>query len=424
MNRIYTSCVALIVVCGVLAFNITRSGPRVTSLETSGVLSNTTVTINFNNALNMTITPDISITPRVDFVATVLSSSVNVDIMEALSYDTEYNITINGVTDTRGKSTATNASFRTQQLAAVYIQKNADADRVYRTLIGTDISDQLLYSAPSINDIAVVKQRQLFVIRGSNEQTALYEAARNRRIPLPMGQPRTLASNPDSSIVYVTTTQDSSGMSRLYAYNAQDNTFTEIMLNDQPVQTSSTVHVAADGQSILYTDAAENTVYIDDPFDSRPPRSLGSYAGITRYLPSNNGILLQKLNGGYAYLSSQDGKLTDSALTLKEGLPLQLENGDSAVVQFNFDGTTRTQQAVLKTGEQRRIISESIRNSDRITNLYVSPNDEFFAIEKTPLPARYITNQSYSYPDNVRLEIVDQSGTPVTQITTPRLIWL
>jgi len=381
-----------------------NQGPKLSSaqVDTDGVVSQSGQQLRlFANQAVATVTADqVSIVPDAPVAVTSSGDAIAVQFDQPLRYNTDYTVTVTGVTSQYVDTPATlDYSFRTGSPDLYYLDRGTDSDQIIRTSI-SETERTVVYSAPQIQDFAVfdaavavvttddsgLNALSLVNAQGNVESVALPGAG---TLDLMRGNAATgvlgftfTGAEPTPEREYFDTlfTIDLNSTRLLTPVTGLDGAALEV-LEWSFVPGSTRLIAQNTDQSLLSVDTAEprdvlplgqyvefdsvstdgSTVVVADPFG---PLALDVADGTTRRLDPS------PLDG--------DIPFGGTAQVLPDGRWLQQ-------VAF-FDETSGRFQSlvVVDDGDTSRAIFRTLNDAGSIERFQVSPNNQYVAIETVP----------------------------------------
>jgi len=395
---------SLVVLVAVFAALGANQGPKLSSaqVDTDGVVSQSGQQLRlFANQAVATVTADqVSIVPDAPVTVTSSGDAIAVQFDQPLRYNTDYTVTVAGVTSQYVDTPATlDYSFRTGSPDIYYLDRGADSDQIIRTGI-SETDRTVVYSAPQIQDFAVfdaavavvttddtgLNALSLVNAQGNVESVALPGAG---TLDLMRGNAATgvlgftfTGAEPTPEREYFDTlfTVDLNSTRLLTPVTGLDGAALEV-LEWSFVPESTRLIAQNTDQSLLSVDTAEprdvlplgqyvefdsvstdgTTVVVADPFG---PLALDIADGTTRRLDP----------------SPLDGDLPfgGTAQVLPDGRWLQQ-------VAFFDESSGRFQSlVVVDDGDTSRAVFRTLNDAGSIERFQVSPNNQYVAIETVP----------------------------------------
>jgi hypothetical protein len=399
----------LVVVCGGLAVLTLGQGPRLAraDIDTDSVvqLAQQRLLMHSNEALAEVDADQVSISPSVPLRVATDGSTLSVTFEQRLLYDTDYVVSVEGVTSPFQDADSTfEFAFTTGSPPLFYLQPGgADAtgradDAIVRTTVGGAAKD-VVYSAPHIQDFAVVGSSLAVSTATDDGMSQLVLVVPGQisveTLPLPArGTITQLGSSVKQAMLgfRFTSADPAAGYSDtllLFDLLAEHTSFTlpgtvigEALRVDQWrfIPDSTLVETTADGVLSIYDSALQQGAVIGD-FDS-----LGEVAPAgTQSVVGSQGQahVLDLLSGEVSPLAVA---LPDGATGL--GLPILGPNGSSSVsiaALVGQDGQP-TQGVVRDDDGAATVVFDTGSTDARILSVTQSPNAQYLAIAVAPRP--------------------------------------
>lgn len=440
----------LIVACLALVAVNLISGPRLTSVEvdTAAVVSaaNQRLVLTTNRQLAEVSPDQVSISPSTDFQVVTSDNSVVVSFSRPLAYNTQYEVSVSGVTGLAvNRQAALSAEFSTSEPSLYYLNRAAapvgneerGVDRILRTTVGSP-ETTVAFASANIQqfvqmggELAVVSARS---DPASSDPASSYQASPGQRsvdaanalyrvgadgtaevLNLPgEGLVHDLQAAPGQSLLgfRFTSTADAPGPryeNVLFVLDLRTNVSTPVSdLNGGPL--SVTTWGFMSGRADIVAQRYDSTLLLINPVDQAggaplenepkfdPPVPLGQFSNLTAFAPDGVRIAVSDRDGQYVLDLSQG---TEAAIVPQsvEGTTqytaelrfLAGGNGDTETDRYvqrvaEFDPTTgavRQHLSLVEGGEARTVYSPA-SVLETIVGFQISPNDQYLAVQVVP----------------------------------------
>lgn len=412
-----------------LSIILTLNGPRLISAERQGSLASTTFIGKFNTNLSKT-EPLIVIEPAIEHSATIQGNILTIEVKEPLLSNTSYKIEAT-VADLRNKQTTVTMVFETPGQEIAYLRRMYDGepDEIYKKTIGSD-KENLIYSDFMINDFAMNERNEIAVITEKKSEDVkknvllIVDNKNPTSLQLPKGEPLSVTSTHASTLFAIRSQDPKTFENYLFIYDSKTKIFQEITDSKGMPIHASNIMFAPDGKTIIYQDARDNALYIDELFDDRGIFSFGVVNRLMRYMPDDSGIFVEKIFSEYEYISSNGERTRAKPQTgIIEKLPLMTNKGD-VILRTDYGGDGTTQSLIIIKNDQTEVKNTTSYAEKVIDSLSISPNDEFISNYEATQPVIYDTYSNHATPKNNHIIIRDLSGLPIEVIAGSHLQWL
>ncbi len=406
-----------------LGIHAQNSGPQISSVSYDNTAFPSAVTLTMNTRIDEESQPVITIEPHIPFELNINSRVVSVRFDETLNSDTEYTISIENMRDTRDKISEAEHSFHTATNSYVYLERNENRnDAIYEKIVSGE--KKLLYESETIYDF-VHGKKTLLVAEKVNDDIRLIEASKGRKILTePVGTLRSLYGSLFGDLYVISYVQEDSRSTETYVYDATNNTFELLQEDGNPIEILEAT-VAEDGQTLLYRDKSDFTLYVDNIYDTKPALPLGVISKIVRYFPDNSGVAVERPErnpGLINVIETFSGNVTDVDLGLTTSLSTLSKDLTAYAVRVDFTGTD-LETDVVKIVDQQASDLYSPDPNMRIHDINISVNDEFISLELSPKPVIYDNYSLNSQPQNSTIKILHSNGELIEEVFGSSAQW-
>ena len=361
----------------------------------------------------VTVTPRVPVEPTSDGAALILRFA------DSLSYATTYEIVAKVQSATTGASSTLRYSFRTPDGAFYILHRapsNADTDapdQIVHHFIGATEQQRVARRQPHIEQYAVADP-VIGVVTSDGDGAGTLTVG-----PLDGSKPsQTLADNSDISqlkssgpsglIGFVLTPlsgPDRGGDGQLHLYNPVTGKLIKVSGFDgksfQPLDWAF-----VPGTTSIVAQTADNSFYLIDPLNGRPPLPLGGHSRMYGFVSGSTTLIVDD-NGDYKAIDLATGNTSTLAIDLPDSAGLQqlLPLGGAR----GYVGWVATQDGaglvgVINNGHTRQIYAEDPDLTGGIQSICLSPNGQYLAVAK--LPRDIATNPESSGFAN-KTELID-----------------
>ncbi|WP_202800889.1 hypothetical protein [Salinibacterium sp. PAMC 21357] len=408
----------LLLLCGVFLALGYLQGPKLSSaqLDTDAVVSSSDQTLRL--FANQTIAPvdSTSVTVEPAAAATVSSDGdlVSVQFAEALDYDTEYTVSVEGVVSPSGGPTSTlSYSFTTGQPQLYYLDRGESADEIVQTEIDSQ-ERTVLFSGEDIQEFVPVGD-VLAVTTAAADRTGTLvlvnpDTGVSERVLLPeVGEVAALDATRTGSLLGFTISSPDPGPIPTIShtlYTMDVNRGRDVVavadLDGDPMRVVGWQFVP--GSTTIVALTTESTlVRVDMTTGLVVP--LGGYFEFDRVSADGSTVVVVDPRGSAAVTLSDGDELrlhpseidgeqpflgqtdADAAGNLVAKMVLVAENGGSFSSVLAFDD-----------GELSRILYRTVGDKGAILDFRVSPNNQFVAVEVQPNVANYDSDEYVMNP--------------------------
>jgi len=398
-----TLIVVLVVACAGLAALTLGQGPRLAraDIDTDSVvqLAQQRLLMHSNEALAEVDAEQVSVSPNVPLAVATDGSTLSITFDQRLQYDTDYVVSVSGVTSPFQQATSTfDYAFTTGSPPIYYLQQGAsDAsgradDAIVRSTV-TGAARDVVYSAPSIQDFVVVGSSLAVATTGDDGMSQLVLVVPGQTavetLPLPgRGTITQLGSSVKQAMLGLRFTSEdpAAGYSNtllLFDLLAKHTSFTlpgtvigEPLAVDQWrfIPDSTLVETVAGGQLSIYDSALQQGAVIGDYDGLGEVAPAGTHSVIGS---PGSARVLDLLSG---QVSPLDTALPDGATAL--GLPVLGADGSSTVTVADLgDEQGGSRQGVVRSDASGATVVFDTGSQDaRIVSITQSPNAQYLAI--------------------------------------------
>ena len=395
--------VVLVVACSGLAALTLGQGPRMAraDIDTDSVvqLAQQRLLMHSNEALAEVDAEQVSVSPSVPLAVATDGSTLSITFDQRLMYDTDYVVSVSGVTSPFQNATSTfDYAFTTGSPPVYYLQPGApDAsgradDAIVRTTVAGTARD-VVYSAPGIQDFAVVGSSLAVSATADDGTSQLVLIVPGQKaaetLPLPgRGTITQLGSSVKQAMLGLRFTSEdpAAGYSNtllLFDLLAKHTSFTlpgtvigQPLAVDQWrfIPDSTLVETVADGVLSIYDSALQQGAVI------------GDYDGLGEVAPAGTQSVIGSAGSAQALdlLSGQvsplEVALPDGATAL--GLPVLGADGSSTVTVAALDdaGGGSRQVVVRSDASGAAVVFDTGSQDAQIVSVTQSPNAQYLAI--------------------------------------------
>lgn len=375
----------------------------------------------------------VSVEPAAEVAVTVQNELISVQFVDRLQWGTEYTVRVEGVTAPgRSVSGTMEHRFTTPDGSLLYLDRGEEVDEVLRAGIEGAGPGEVLYSAPGIQRFALV-ENALLVARdapdgGSGEGASVIEivnldSGRTEEVRLPSAvRVESMTASPAGTTAALVLT--SAGVAAGEG-EYQQSLVTLDLGGAREVQPVADL----DGEVLRVREAwfpgsgtgmlvhtLDGVLVQVDPEAGTPPLPLGDYREV--YGPSSDG----------ASLSAADdfgGVLLDLATGEEERVNPSLFEGDvvfagetlvtaqglrvQKVAVAGLDGSFTTLLVADDGSGASRLLARTIDDRGSLGDVALAPNDQYVAIEVTPVLDEAVSDERIvdPQPTSVTIAIID-----------------
>lgn len=379
----------LCVLCVVLAIALTTQGPRLSRTMLNETAGNQRYVLSFTTPIQ----PEsllVSINPEIEHETAVEGRTVYIRFLKPLSYDTDYNISLN-VTDTSGANSRVTSSFSTTNPTLFYIKRNAtEPDELRRTTIQAG-SDTVIFSHDNILAHTVSSRSHMVAVSENDSIKLIHISRRQKEVTLPEGYQLRSMDGSSRHDRFIFTLQDQSLATSGWEYDPRKQQWNGLVSGVGGSLLGSIVKYAPDGQSLYYFDQNSNLV-LNDPTDERDPTILGVYDSVARFLPNQKAILASRTNS--FMVIPQNGSSEEAPERVQVSFQPQLLQSltDYVYITQRLDASSGALTQYLirlnENGSSEVLASEATANL-LILSLDLSPNDQYIVTEEAWQPVVY-----------------------------------
>lgn len=382
---IFSVGILFVLVC-VLAILHTVSGPRLVGTKIQGYPADKTLQLSFNSSIDSSDIA-VSVEPQTMTTHTVQGKTAFIHFIEPLLSNTQYEVYISGVTDSRGKSSNARVSFITEPQSVAYLKRGETQDIIMKKIINEPASE--LVSRPFIEDFVVGKDdRVLSISRTNTEMSSLFATFTHNNkeelLLMPFGVPVGVYGASSSADFYIKTRDMQSFKSKLFLYESEKNKITELSdSTDNPIDNAGLL-IAADGRTIAYQNASDNAAVIFLPLSDRSSIALGRTVRLLRFMPNNSAVFFESDPGTYGYTDNAGTfSVVDVDPTINEVLLLQdLKRYIGIKNTYRINRPPEKEIVVSREGQ----LSTLYRSDNELlllNSLSINAQDEYISFEKS-----------------------------------------
>lgn len=379
-------------------------GPKLASaqLDTAAVISqgNQQLRLFANQTVAQVADDQVTITPAASFSVSTSDDVIAVQFDERLRYDTEYTVTVSGVTSTfLPQSSTIDYSFTTDSPELFFLDRGSPDDQIVSTgLTGSD--REVVYSGtriqdfrPLLNSVAVVSLND---DRTSSLQLASLRDGVSENVLLPdaasIGE---LDSSTSGTVIGFTLTSADAGIGQVNSNNLYTidldagRTVTAVLgIDGQPLRVLGWQFIP--GSSSLLALSNDRSLLMIDP-DTGTITLLGQFSEFG--MISTDGTTVTMVDPmGLVALTIADGRLQRLAASPVQGedaflgATSVLAGGDriEKVVVSDDSGTRFASLLVYDDGTESRILYQTPDGRGSISDFTLSPNGQYVAMETVP----------------------------------------
>ena len=354
---------------------------------------------------------DVTITPAVPFTVTTSGDLIAVQFESRLHYDTEYTVSVGGVTSASGGTAATlEYTFSTGSQPILVLARGIDDAQDEIVSVPISGGDRtVLYSAPDIQSFVSLGQSVVVVtaMDDGTSEIALVSLVDGTAERLTLPEPGTIGDLerlPATSIVGFTFTSVGTETARAF----DDTLFTIDLESSRALEPV----VGLDGAPLavlawrpmpqgatLIAQLRDQSVFLTTPGDAAATLPLGSYTSLGRI--SSDGTRMSVSDPFGAVIVTLDD-LSEERVAPS---PVDGEVAYSGELRVLNDGTRVQQVAILDIetgrfstmlvhddGGASRVLLRTIDDEGSIEGFTVSPNDQYVAVEVLPRVAEAVSD--------------------------------
>ena len=429
-----TTVVVLSLLCaGFVALDIV-TGPKLerVQVDTAQVVRQGDQQVRFfsSEQLGDASSARLSIVPDVDASVSVSGQVLAVQFARPLDYDTEYTVTVEGITNTADEQEATfTTSFQTDDPPIYLLDRDPGGDTIQRTTVGST-ERTVVFTATGIEDFVLVGSVLAVTTVTDDGSSALQlvslDDGKTEQLPLPVaGVVSQLAATPFGSTIgfALTSTDDPYAPevnSVLYTLDLSgDRSFAMVpSLTGEPLEVQGWAFVP--GATTLVAQDLDSDVALFDLADPASVTPLGHFSDFDGLSTDGSAALVTNQLGpvrlDLADLSQV--AITPSVVDAFGGDVTLLRDGKRTQVIAVTEGTTGVFESyiVRDDGTTAEKIYETVDQKGRIIGSTPSPNDQYLAIEVEPNAADSVTD---GYPVNPRSTTIT---TVIVEIATGAVV--
>lgn len=405
-RRSLTATITLlaIVVAGLAAVNYLQ-GPRLSSalVDAAGVVKQggQQLRLFLNEPVARVRAAQVSVVPAAPFTVSTSGGLVAVQFTRALNYDTDYRVSIAGVTSLyQDRPASVSYRFHTASPAIYYLNRGQGTDEVVKTGVrSTDRS--VVFSAPRIQSFAVFDALVAVVTAdpaGVSSLTLVSSNGLAEHVALPGdGTVDNLGASPDTGYFGFTfTSNDGRYDSTLFGVDLGATRLLKPVpgVAGKPMQVLDWSFLPHSSQAVVLT-ADDSLLHLDF---ARPATvsPLGSFSSLGHVSSDGSTVTVGTASGMGVPEQSVVTIATGAAHVVTPlpldgvkpfGADLQLLAGGARVQVVSVYSSARNgyvDRLVLDTGGRSKELYRTVKDAGRIDAMSVSPNDQYAAIEVTP----------------------------------------
>jgi len=379
----------------------------------------------------------VTIEPAAAFTVSVSAEVVAVQFTGPLEYNTDYRVTIDGVTNTFDDQASTlDYGFRTGAPRLYYLDRGATDQVVSTSLAGTGRT--VVFESPGIQDFVRVGELLVVVLTGEND--AGDPVSSLRLVSLTDGGVETLYLPGDATVDELHATDAASilGFTLTTAGDPLDGEYDHTLftvdlaagrsvlplagLDGSPLEATRWLFVPGTTTVVAQT-PDDSVVMLDASVADAAVTPLGQFETLAGVSPDGSVLTVTDRYGPIALDLATTGQTRLPPSHFEGAAPyggdaLALPDGSRLQHIAVFDDETGRFAAylVLDDGESSRVLYRTVDDEGEIGHFSLSPNGQFVAIEVVPdVSAR----QSDGYPVNARATTVT---TVIVNVATGALV--
>lgn len=428
---------ALVVLSGIFLALGYLQGPKLSSAQVDGdaVVESSDQTLRlFANQTIAEIDPDaVTVEPAVDATASSEGDLISVQFSQALDYNTEYTVSVEGVTAASGGPESTvSYSFTTGEPELYYLDRGKPNDEVIRT--GLTAHDRtVVFAGAGIQEFVPVGDIVAFTTATADRTGTLMlanpDTGVSERVLLPeVGEVADLDATRSGSLLGFTISSQDPGpiptiSHTLYTVDLDRGRDVVAVadLDGEPMRVTGWQFVP--GTTAIVAVTTESTlVRVDTVTGLIVP--LGGYFDFDRVSADGSTAIVSDTTGSAAVTLSDgtDVRLHPSRIDGEQPFIGQTDAnaaGDlvAKMVLVGEAGASFSSVLAFDNGEESRILYQTVGDKGAILDFEVSPNNQFVAVEVQPNvstrdPDQYVMN---SRPQSVTTYLVEIATGAVTR---------
>jgi hypothetical protein len=414
------------------------TGPKLSrvQVDTAQVVQQSNQQLRFfsTEQLGAVSSAQLVIEPSVDTSLSVSGQVLAVQFARPLDYDTDYTVSVSGVTNTSDDQAATfTSSFHTADPPLYLLHRSSEGDSILRASIGSS-GRETVFTAEGIEDYVQVGGA-LAVTRANGDGTSslslvALDDGTVEQLPLPIpGVVSQLSATPTGSMIGFALTSanddyDPEHNNVLYTLDlAGGRTFASVpALDGKSLEVQGWAFVP--GTTKLVAQDLDSDVAQFDLNDPSAIVPLGHYADFAGLSTDGTEMAVRDQLGPVRVSLSRaaDDDITpsivDGAIPRGGDVALLSDGYRAQVVEVYDDAAHKfAAYVVLDDGVTARKIYQTVRQEGRIVAMTPSPNDQYLAIEVEPNVANSVTDGYAQNPRSTTITtvIVDMSSGAVVR---------
>lgn len=403
-KRFLFAVIGLLIILSTLIALSYLQGPRVRNavLVDDPNMGYQTLQLEFNQPVKPIEPHAIQITPQADFTATTNNATVTIQFRQRLLSNAQYHVAIAQITGASiQQTTAASYRFDTPPAQLYYLKHHSLAetktefyaaqatDAIMQMNLATK-HEKILYQATRIIEYAVVGSRIVVHTMSDATTSELHQVDRETGTvsPLPLpgkGTVSRLRAMDDGTVGYLFAKADSKEKTtNLIVHDiAAQRHHTIRGLNAQPLPVYDW-HPVSRGAAVVVRTRGDDVLLID-PTGKHAMQPLGQAATLGDVSYDGKNIIMMKVGEGYFALNLENSK--KSPITHQQGNDvISLAAFLHTRSGYSMEITSVNQQHILQrqtvlTHPTRQVIHQTTPPA-YTTNITVSPNDQYTAIEQ------------------------------------------
>ena len=444
-RRRFVAVVAvLVLVCGVFGVLTHLQGPKLTDVQVdaSAVVERSGQQLRlFSNQAIAHVDPDqVVVTPAAAFTVQTSGDVVSVQFTDRLRYDTDYHVSVSGVSSIYQRQSSTlEARFSTEPAVAWRIVHGADGadDSLERAALKGGADRTTIWSAPRIQAFEVFDSAVAVVTDDGTQSTlslVSLDGVAVETLPLPDGQGLVTQLGADRATTTLAFSWQPTGspQSTLYTLPLQGQRAVAPVLSiaGQPLSVLDWAFVP--GLDSVVAQATDEQVTLVDLSGAAPPRPLGTFVSLQGVSLDGRGIVAATALQAFR-VDLATGEQTPIPFSAVEGqTPFRGKLVAVAPTEYvqqvalpTDGGTSFSSLIVVDDEKEARVVFRPPSGSSEIEGFSVSPNGQYLAVETAT--ATSPTDYTYTIdptPAEVTTTLVDiASGAVVASFVGHAAAW-
>jgi len=396
----------LSVICGLLVAVHGLNGPRMTafSVDETAVVSesNSRLVLSTNRELEEVLPEQVTVAPQSPVSVQTSADSIVVSFVEPLASNTDYTVSVRGVTGLSGdRSSRFDVRFHTGESALYYLSRDPVLpDRILRTTIGSP-ETETAFSAPRISEFITLEDQFIVVVLDEDGNSTLQRVDKDGRVV-----PLTVPGRGAITDLEAVTTENLVGFRFDSAADVPGPRYQDALFlldlgigvadpvrggDDEPLPVTRWAFLGRSPDLVVeLADRTLLTLNARTNVDrTAVPVPLGRSAQLTAVSPDGSRVALATQGGHFLLdLSSgvQDAIAPPDAVGIADTDVLRFLAGGEGFVQLRADPDSGRvpQRIVLQEGADSRVVYEPASASEAIIGFSLSPNDEYLAVQIVP----------------------------------------